>query len=270
MAGVLADAKKSADRKADYQARAKKAWDTRGRNPKLYAAYKARKGPTKSDAETAQATLADPDKARKLNDADLRDATGKGSAPKPEPTVTTGEDGTDLGSGLVTKAVRYTPDQRQVAMEYQQGGAMMDANAELREGRPFSYHRSGERVAQLDKAIAASSLVKDTTFYRTVEPAFAKILEGSAGGEIVDKGFTSMTKTTNAMDGIQDALGFKKAVVIEVRVKAGTKALDMNWALDQHADRSVNGYPEQHEVLLGRGTRYKVIYENGKIVLEAQ
>jgi len=55
MAGVLADAKKSADRKADYQARAKKAWDTRGRNPKLYAAYKARKAGGAAPAATTAA-----------------------------------------------------------------------------------------------------------------------------------------------------------------------------------------------------------------------
>jgi len=40
----LADAVSGAKKKADYQARAKKAWDTRGRNPKLYQAYKARGG----------------------------------------------------------------------------------------------------------------------------------------------------------------------------------------------------------------------------------
>ena len=56
---VLADAKSAANKKADYQARAKKAWDTRGRNPKLYEMYKARRASGAGAGTTGTAATAD-------------------------------------------------------------------------------------------------------------------------------------------------------------------------------------------------------------------
>ena len=138
MAGILADAQKSVDRKADYQARAKKAWDTRGRNPKLWEMYKGgdlgRSGAGKPEAKTkdlwakklpsryAPGSAEDDGSAPTPDDnpmglsekvvVALRESEAKHAADATEQALIIGSDGTvalEKTTGHAAR-VRFTPD----------------------------------------------------------------------------------------------------------------------------------------------------------------
>ena len=231
MAGILADAKKSADRKADYQARAKKAWDTRGRNPKLYAAYKARKAGGAAPAATTAAAEPSPTKAE----------------PKPmsKPDPKPGETGYDPWA--------ITP-QKALQAYVTQGYAKI--NAILR-GKATSTDADQKVVMALDSLFDdAKPLDRDIEVYRGMTGNTAgKLRDLEVGATFSDAAYVSTSTDKTAADffatgGHGDKGGARVSFVI--KVPKGTKAID--------------GEKQEAELILKRGVRFKVVGKAGSVL----
>lgn len=123
-----------------------------------------------------------------------------------------------------------------------------------------------DHVKNIDSALEASPLSAPTTLFRTANAGSTAIGKSGfpdrikVGQVITDKGYSSTSKTLEGAAGdIASASAGKSApVVLELSAPAGTKAIDVNSALADVAS------PEEAEVLLGRGTKYKVLSEETK------
>jgi len=229
MAGILADAQKSADKKADYQARAKKAWDTRGRNPKLYAAYKARK----SGGAAPAATTAEPSPTK----------TEPKAAPKPDPKP--GEVGYDPWA--------ITP---KIALQSYVTQGYAAINAVLR-GKRKSDESADKVIKALDSLFDdAKPLDRDIEVYRGMTGNTAgKLRDLEVGATFSDAAFVSTSTDKTAADffatgGHGDKAGARVSFVI--KVPKGTKAIE--------------GEKQEAELILKRGVRFKVISKAGSVL----
>jgi hypothetical protein len=103
-------------------------------------------------------------------------------------------------------------------------------------------------VNSLDSAIAKNTLAQDTFVYRGVSK---KVLAGAKPGAVItDKGYPSTSLDFSAaahFAGIAEGGG----VVTRIRVPKGRKA--------GAVDGLNKKYPDENEVLLPRGTRFKVV-----------
>ena len=125
-----------------------------------------------------------------------------------------------------------------------------------------------DQAKSIDTAIDASPLNAPTTLFRTVSLGGKDV--GAShfptalrkGQVITDKGFFSTSKTLEgATGGTADNIAGKAApVVLELSAPAGTKAVDLNSVLGGAST------PSEAEVLLGRGTKYKILGEETKTI----
>jgi hypothetical protein len=112
--------------------------------------------------------------------------------------------------------------------------------------------------AALDLAFAQpyAVLKQDITVYRVVEKDI--VSDAVVGRALYDRAFMSTTGTKegleNVLEGLFDASGLTRddVVVIEIKVRKGLRALDLN----RHADDLP--FPEQDEILLPRNTRIRI------------
>lgn len=116
-----------------------------------------------------------------------------------------------------------------------------------------------QTVADLDAAFSTAIAKESFKVYRGVSVEFAEKL--SKGKAFVDKAFSSTTSDKN----IAKEFSGKRGVVMEISVPKGAKALSL---------KDVSQYPEEKEVLLNRGGKYKVkgesIDDSGNKVLHVE
>lgn len=122
-------------------------------------------------------------------------------------------------------------------------------NRSLRDGETAS---SGDKqtIDRLTKTLDKQSLPVDVKTYRAVRPGegadkmFANF-QSNVGATVTDKGFTS----TTASKAYANKWGGEGAVMVSVQVPKGSKAMYL----------SDIGGRQEHEVLVQRGSKYKVL-----------
>lgn len=135
--------------------------------------------------------------------------------------------------------------------DYTAGSA--DLNDPLRSGRQLSA-AALKRAEVLDAAIADKRIVGDVLLYRVSPREFSAALE--EGTSFIDRGYVSTTKHRSALEGmIEDAgLTDEPLAYYTIKTPAGTPGLDVNLTLP----RDRNNFPEQREMILGRGHEFVV------------
>lgn len=147
-------------------------------------------------------------------------------------------------------------EQRSAIYDYT-GGYFRHVNGTLRHGEQ-PYSNTHDLIARLDAAFeAAPPLTAPITVRRNVWNVEAMFGEPGSrvGGEFVDDGFVSTTTGRDA--------SFFGEHQLNIVVPAGSKALDV---------RAASNNPQEDEVLLPRGTAFKVVSDtvdaNGNRIIE--
>lgn len=146
------------------------------------------------------------------------------------------------------------------------GPMFFDSNSALRSGESVP-EKWKESVEALDRAIDKSTIPEDIVSYRGLwldgKEQSKKFIEKFVPGAVLsDPGFMSTSINREiASDFGGEQLG--SGIVIELRIPKGTKGAYMD-VLPENAKHF-----KQNEVLLGRGTKFKVVsVEKGKAVVE--
>lgn len=131
-------------------------------------------------------------------------------------------------------------------------------NAALRSGEALS-KADKDLVSRLDHAIQGSRLERDTVLYRG-----GVLPDGIQEGQVFkDRAYVSTTEEKYvARDYFTGAkYGNEDARLIQVQVSKGTPALNINRVMGKDWEQHY-----EHEILLGRGTRFKVLSVTPKLV----
>jgi hypothetical protein len=124
-----------------------------------------------------------------------------------------------------------------------------DINPPLRAGDKLG-DEEGVVARELDSVIASSTVRGDALVFRGLSQRPAGL---TVGAEFEDKGFVSTSLNEDFVRRIF-AEG-EQAVVIHIQVPAGTRGVRLN------TSRTLPDYFQEDELLLGRGTRFRVIAE---------
>lgn len=128
-------------------------------------------------------------------------------------------------------------------------------NTGLRSGRKLDeFHQS---VADdVEKAIAAYTSTQERTLYRGLGTSMLQIVDGKAsmlslkeGMTLTDKGFVSTTDDKDFAAKFAAKGQGDRAAVMAIKVPAGTNMAPVH---------EVSEHPEEHEVLLGRGSSFRI------------
>lgn len=130
-----------------------------------------------------------------------------------------------------------------------------DQLAPLYSSQGMHQPRVMEMTANIDSALAKASLPEDVVVYRAARrSAFDK----TAGAVVRDNGFMSTTLVESLTDEFVQAYG-RTTMVVEIRVAAGARAAYIEGL--RHIGSA--------EVLFARGTRMRVVSNNGqRVILE--
>jgi hypothetical protein len=152
--------------------------------------------------------------------------------------------------GLVS-GPRLSQNQVDSLQDYQAGS---EVNQVLRGGGTMTDDLD-QMTEELDSSMGVT--LKDAEVYRVIPNGVADKL--GPGDVYQDKGFVSTTKQQGALDDIIDKVGFDSSDVkqMTIAVPKGTRAIDMNANL-KTAGHNENYFPQQKEVVLGRGYKFRV------------
>lgn len=135
-------------------------------------------------------------------------------------------------------------NQQKLATKTYTGEAYTEINGGLRSGKIPPGHQ--QTVKELDSAIGQSTLPENTVLYRGMEMNSTLRENIKPGATFTDKAYTS----TSLDQGNPDRFaGGENGAVMRVKAPAGQKGLAL---------QSISDYPEEKEVLLPRGTSYKI------------
>ena len=177
--------------------------------------------------------------ATTLKDAAYAKAKAEAKAKQP---VTEARDSEEKLSPAIVKSIEGYTD-----------GAYGALNSRLRQGQPLSSTQA-TLAANLDKAIAKHRMAQTTTVYRGIkEPAKFFGPTVLLGTVVIDNGFISTSKASST------AIKFtgEGGMVAKITVQKGASAIDVS-TLSLHSHET--------EVLLPRGSMFKVVAINGKEV----
>jgi len=148
------------------------------------------------------------------------------------------------------------------ALQVYSGGEFEDINAHFREGDAVGPRLSGI-ISKIDSAFKGSALPSDIVVYRAIDAEGWAAMQRSigAGGVLMDKSYTSTSLSRKAMESFSSTMHRSGgAMALEIRVPKGTRAIYMP---------SLSEHPEEKELLLNRGTKYRVVSKTPrKIVME--
>jgi hypothetical protein len=148
------------------------------------------------------------------------------------------------------------------ALRVYSGGEFEDINAHFREGDAVGPRLSGI-ISKMDSAFQSASLPSDTVVYRAIDAEGWAAMQRSiaVGGVLEDKAYTSTSLSPKAMASFSSLMHRNGgAVSLEIHVPKGARAIYMP---------SLSEHPEEKELLLNRGTKYRVVSKTPKkIVME--
>ncbi|AWY07328.1 hypothetical protein SEA_JACKIEB_8 [Streptomyces phage JackieB] len=135
------------------------------------------------------------------------------------------------------------------------GGSYTDINAQLRKYKSATGGNNDAAIAQMDKEFAAVPPLTQgivTTRRMSDKGPFPEIPPPMEPGAVyMDHGYSSTSKDPGVWSG---------SVVMEVRIPAGARVLDLNHTTgSQHSN--------EKEILLNRGSKYKIV-SDGKVAGE--
>jgi hypothetical protein len=165
----------------------------------------------------------------------------------------------DLYRGMLRKP--ETEDE-QVAINGYSGSDFMPINDFLRkrkpgEDRPHHDDRHGEQIKHLDTVLRRSRMTEDVNVYRGLTGEIAKkVLKAKPGSVIRDKGYvsTSLHRSVAA-----DSFSGEEGLVLKLMLPKGNRAYLMN-------GRGASNFASEHEVLLPRGSRFRIRHVEGNVV----
>lgn len=130
-------------------------------------------------------------------------------------------------------------------------------NAEAKDGgKPYDQPYIGEKMKNIDAVMKRSRMTEDTIVYRGMTGAIAKQIRQAKPGSIVrDAGYTSTSLYSSVANG---SFGYD-GVVMKLLLPKGNSAYIMN-------GRGASLFPGEHEVLLPRGSRFKIRKVEGNVV----
>lgn len=106
------------------------------------------------------------------------------------------------------------------------------------------------QIATIDSAIGSSELPEDTALYRGFTLSPRGVSKVKVGQTITDKAFVSTSLNPAVAEQFSGATkGVKGSVIMRITAPKGTKALPMS---------TLSEWPGEHEVLLPRGTTFKI------------
>lgn len=160
------------------------------------------------------------------------------------------------GGGLAAVDGDWTEAERHGVIAYTTNG-FRGMNQRLRGDQYHAIYPLGA-VDELTAAIDRSTTTRDATVYRGLtEFAFNRHFADLHVGDIVqDAGFTSTTRHTS----VAESFTYPSGVIVEIQVPKGTHALPM----EQVPDMPSNANRAEQEVILQRGTRYRVDAISGR------
>lgn len=127
------------------------------------------------------------------------------------------------------------------------GNGYSAINGYLRGTNPASA-LTKQNIGNIDAVLARSRMPEDTVVYRGIKPPFSKeILAAKVGSTISDPGYVS----TSLKGDTSKAFATPEGVVLKMLLPKGNSAYVMN-------GRGASHYPKEHEVLLPRGSRFRV------------
>lgn len=142
------------------------------------------------------------------------------------------------------------------------GEAYTEINGYLRKrsaaGRPedASRHKSlGATITGIDAVLTRTKIEENLIVHRGVKGQIASRLRAApVGTVVVEPGYVS----TSLLRDVTDAFGTAtpNSVRLKLLVPAGNSAYTMN-------GRDASRYPQEHEILLPRGTRYRIVSVSG-------
>lgn len=170
---------------------------------------------------------------------------------------------------------KVTEDQREALAYYQEDGYSI--NADLRDGYPLTDLQK-EYIDVLDTAINSGEIKQDMTVYRGVganafgitnqneyypmtSEQLVREFQARIGKTYQDDGYFSTSTEFSIAEDFANNHGYNGAVVIEAKVRKGTKAM--------YLDRSGYGGSEK-EMLFGRSKQQTikgVREENGNVIV---
>jgi len=156
----------------------------------------------------------------------------------------------------------YTDEEKEQIREYQNGAGINGYLRSANDPDAYDFEKSiakqqlnspqmRKQMSALDSAIARGKLKNDTTLYRGVNRKLFKY--GPAGSTFTDPAYVATTTDKGISSGFGDR--------VEIRVKRGTRALDVTKALG-----TGNRYT-QREYMLGRGQKFRVVSNTPDLVV---
>jgi len=141
------------------------------------------------------------------------------------------------------------------------GSAYREINGGLRKDSLDPFHKS--TVRELDAAMAQSALPENTILYRGMEMNSHLRDNIKPGSTFNDPGYTSTSFDQSNSDSFS---GGDNSAVMRIKAQKGQKGL---------AVQSISTYPHEREVLLPRGTNYKITNvtrdpETGRTFIDAE
>jgi hypothetical protein len=164
---------------------------------------------------------------------------------------------------------KLTPQQLDAVRAYQEGG-----NASLNEyyrGLKASPGYMGEHAGPLDKAIERSRIDHDVTLFRGwTQKGLAANPDALVGATIRDPAYFS---TSTSKEVARKFHGSLDGVFLRLKAPKGTRGLHVHDVATGHSKYGAGGSDPEHEVLLGRGTSYRITRarraRSGLLVLDA-
>lgn len=204
----------------------------------------AANGASKQIAPPSQAQRYDANNYSEFSDADTRTLT---------------EVERDLYRKMLTKP--ETEDE-QVAINGYSGNDFLPINDFLRkraagDEKPRQHEKHGEQIAHIDAVLRRSRMTEDVHVYRGLTGDIAKrALRAKPGSVIRDKGYVSTSLHSSVA---ADSFSGEDGVVLKLMLPKGNRAYLMN-------GRGASNFASEHEVLLPRGSRFRIRHVEGNVV----
>jgi hypothetical protein len=157
-------------------------------------------------------------------------------------------------------------DNERSSLKYYVGSGYTAINSYLRKGKEI-YQVGLDDIANLDAILGRASLQEAKVVYRGLDSerfdrTFGELKEGDI---ITDKGFVSTSEDKDVAKAFM--MGSKEAGgVAEIHVPKGYKAISVIEALSKGGS---GVYEAESEIILNRGSRFKVLSRDKGLVLEA-
>ena len=162
------------------------------------------------------------------------------------------------GSSEVTAQGQLLSGREEYLVHYYKQSGYYNMNKALREGDISNPHRNKD-IEELTAAInrVPSPFDTDATVYRGVAgKRNAKQFDKQDGTEIEEKGFLSTSTSTRGVFSAMKDTGYEAAVMLDIRVPKGSRAIDME--VQRETRFSIRPQGQENEYLFAPGQKMRI------------